>query len=388
MESNNYKEPGEEGQGRINITSREGKKADFNRLLKKIGRLLLLVLLSSFITLFLIKNYVDKNLVGGKSVIFTDNDAHAQLIKIINQNNNYSKVADEFVQNLVGVSALRDDFYLNDPQKSTTGILFDTAGNILVPSWIIGTQSVVYVRTVQGAGNSIKPAAVVGTDLASGISMVNVKGLTAAPYQFTESNAITMGENVLVLGAPFGNRETANLTSGIVHSRNSLIRMDDGSGNATKIRTLIVSAPVYPGNDGGACITTEGGLIGMVSGVLSRQLGTESFSAVIPHEELKVIGDNIINRITQRTFSLGVTGRTIYYEPLKADIFYVLDVAEGSTAHRGGIKPTDIILKINGIPVSPNLDIDSPLQGKNVGDTILVEILRMEKTMELTMKVY
>ncbi|MFB0918451.1 MAG: PDZ domain-containing protein, partial [Clostridiaceae bacterium] len=185
----------------------------------------------------------------------------------------------------------------------------------------------------------------------------------------------------------FGTRDGVNLTIGNIHSRNSLIEME-GTANTSKIKTIFVASPVYGGNDGGICITVDGEYIGLVNEKLSSLIGHNNLSAVIPHDELKTICDKIIKKLSQTTYSLGVTGRTIYYEPLRKNVYYILGVNEGSTAHRGGLLPTDIILKIDGKDVDPNDNIDMPLVGKKVGDPITVEILRMDKTMKMTMKVY
>ncbi|GEM_PF-2881688 len=387
MENNNLKERPEESQSRIQIKSKDEKHIKFRKNLIKLLSVILLVGLGSTLTLLLMKNYVDRSLDEGRGALFADNLVHDQLIRIVNQGHIYNQTVDGVLTNLVGVAEKPEDFYLTDYRKSVTGVLLDDKGNIAVASDLVGNLKEVYVKFVTDAADKTTRAQVIGRDDYTGITIINTKTEHRAVLKPVEKSNVVLGENVLIVGSPFGTRDGINLTIGNIHSRNSLLETE-GVENTSQIKTIFVASPVYGGNDGGLCITVGGEYIGLVNEKLSSLIGHNNLSAVIPHDELKTISDKITKNLSKTTYSMGVTGRTIYYEPLRKSVYYILGVNEGSTAHRGGLLPTDIILKIDGRDVNPNDNIDVPLMGKKLGDTITVEIYRMDKTMKLTMKVY
>jgi serine protease Do len=174
---------------------------------------------------------------------------------------------------------------------------------------------------------------------------------------------------------------------GEIHSREALYTVRSG-GEDTKVPIFLTSAPVYRGNDGGAAVTMEGRLAGMASSELTQRLGVSPYTAVIPGSELPRVVERILSRDEASAVKLGVQGDLVEVPSLKQPGFYVLEVEEGSTAQRGGIQPTDILLTIDGQPVTRERAIDSYLKGKKAGDSLQVTLSRLNEILSLTMKIY
>ena len=68
--------------------------------------------------------------------------------------------------------------------------------------------------------------------------------------------------------------------------------------------------------------------------------------------------------------------------------FYVGQLQKGGNAYKAGIKPTNIILSIEGVNVSNINGITEMLNSKNKGDTISCEVLSDGIIKEVEIKIY
>lgn len=69
-------------------------------------------------------------------------------------------------------------------------------------------------------------------------------------------------------------------------------------------------------------------------------------------------------------------------------VFYVRSTKDKSTAKLGGILPLDMIISIEGKPITENFDMTRALKGRKVGESISLEILRTGEIKKLLMKIY
>ncbi|HSP01106.1 MAG TPA: S1C family serine protease, partial [Thioalkalivibrio sp.] len=224
-------------------------------------------------------------------------------------------------------------------------------------------------------------------DEASGLGLVDVPSINRElPVNLTPNQPF-LAQTVLLVALPKGDPDTGNLTMGEIHSTEKLYGLATGDGE-TKLSVFLTTAPVYRGNDGGAAITMDGRLAGMASLELTKKLGVAPNTAVIPASELEKVVERIVDQEVAATVSLGVRGQQVRVPELNRPGFYVIEVADASTAQRGGLQPTDIILSVDGQALQPTRTVDSYLTGKRAGDSVTVAVYRLNQILSFVMKIY
>ena len=382
---NHPKEP--ENQGRIRISNSEKRRYHIHRSLLNVIINIGVLILTVMIVMLMMKDYTDRKVVEANQILTSQSPQYNELEKIIYERESFRAAYDEFSIHVFGVAMTRDAFYKDNVQDLASGILFDTNGNILVPARMVRGRTTAFVRTMLNGEGRIFEAKVVGIDEPSGIGMVNEPALSRISKPEYKDQSLGLLQTVTVMGIPSGNPERGNLTIGGVHSREDLYTVDTGN-KQTEVALFSISPGAYEGNDGGAVLTLDGTFVGMANLELTKNFGLAPYAAVIPTKELKIIGERIFKHETAESISLGVNGEIFDYNALAKTGYYVLEVNERSTADRGGIRPTDIILSIDGQPIIKNRLIDSYMKGKKTGDDLTVILLRSQEVITLIMKVY
>ncbi len=109
--------------------------------------------------------------------------------------------------------------------------------------------------TVQLSGGEVFDSiTVLGTDERRDLAIVRIAGFDLPPLALGNSNAVSVGEPVVIVGSPRGLEGT--VTAGILSS----VR-DSGDG----FKVLQTDAAVNPGNSGGPLVNGKGQAIGVVS---------------------------------------------------------------------------------------------------------------------------
>ena len=223
-----------------------------------------------------------------------------------------------------------------------------------------------------------------------------IEGIEPAPLG--DSNDVEVGDQVFVIGAPYGISHT--FTAGFV----SGLHRDEVMGGFNMGEVIQTDAAINAGNSGGPMFNLDGQIIGIVSHILSRSGGFEGLGFAISINTAKALV------IEQRSFWSGVQG-LLLPTPLARALnvpqstgMLVQQVADNSPAARLGLQagriPTniagqtvilggDIVLMVNGIRInSPDAirRIRTSLRSFKPGDRMVVEILRAghRKQLELT----
>lgn len=382
----NQKQP-ESQEGHIRISNREKIRYQTHRnglvTLLGIGAMILFAL----VLLLMMKNYTDQRIIAVNNLLNQESPEYNELEKRIYERGTFRSAFDLFAPNLVGIAYTPGVFSENNSDALSTGVVFGENGMILAPAAVLRGREQVYIRTTQGQKELILEAHVLGVDKASGLGLLEVPALEQANAVEIKENKLVLAQTILLIGMPKGDPDTGNLTMGLVHAGEELYGVKT-YGVETKLSAFLTTLPVYFGNDGGAVVTTDGKLAGIVSSELTQRLGVSPFTAVVPTPELQKIVDRIQNREGAISPSFGLEGDMTWIPALNQVGFYVLGVEDGSTAQRGGIQPTDIILTVDGQAVTKNQTIDAYLKGKISGDNVTLTLSRLNKILFFDVKIY
>ena len=283
-----------------------------------------------------------------------------------------------------------------------SGFVFDTNGHIITNAHVIDNAKKIIVTFLDGRSYN---AVVIGKDPFTDLAVIksDVDKTLLYPLSLGDSSYLKVGEQIAAIGNPFG--LSGSMTSGIVSQLGRLLPAFNSDFSIPDV--IQTDAAINPGNSGGPLLNMKGEVIGINTAI---QSATGEFSGVgfaVPSQTIKKIVPILIQKGEYHHPWLGISGRDI--DPDLAKIFGLSDargflivtVVENSPASKAGLLGSsetkeidgiiypiggDVILSVDGIIVRQIDDILIHLQReKSVGDEIVLEIYRDEKTTNLVL---
>lgn len=263
-----------------------------------------------------------------------------------------------------------------------SGVIVDAAhGYILTNAHVVRRAKTIMVTLSDGRAVKAK---LIGLDAPSDIALLQVKEPALVELPWGNSDLLKVGDFVAAIGNPFGLSQT--VTSGIV---SALQRSGLGiEGYESFIQT---DASINPGNSGGALINLRGELVGINTAILGPAGGSIGIGFAIPANMARGVMVQLIKFGSVRRGLMGVLVQD--FTPELANAFHIASktgalitmVNPGSPAEKAGIKPGDIIQKINGEAVRNGSQVRNMVGLLRVGSKISVELLRQNKPIKLSL---
>lgn len=210
-----------------------------------------------------------------------------------------------------------------------------------------------------------------------------------------DSALIEVGQRVLAIGNALAEYDNTT-TAGIISATGRKIVASSGSPNSaeTLYGLIQTDAAINPGNSGGPLINLLGQVIGINTAVDST---AEGIGFAIPINDVKSAIESWKKYGEIQRPSLGVSYMMINPNKAKnlsliADYgaFIIQDkrggahgVIEGSPAEKAGLKDGDLILMVDGEQLSFNYPLQDAVLRHQVGDMIILTILRNGETFEV-----
>ena len=270
-----------------------------------------------------------------------------------------------------------------EPSSSLgSGVLVSPEGYILTNHHVISDADDIDVALSDG--RKVK-AQVIGSDPETDIAVLKIEAKKLpTPITLGKVESVHVGDVVLAIGNPFGVGQT--VTSGIVSALGR-----DHVGINTFENFIQTDAAINPGNSGGALIDTRGNLIGINTAIYSNNGGSMGIGFAIPINLAKQVMESILANGSVTRGWIGVEPQNLSKEPseslgLPANTEGVLisGVLENGPAARGGIKPGDVLIAVNGNPIKDVRSLLNQIAQISPGNVAKLTILRKGKEMELT----
>jgi putative serine protease PepD len=255
-----------------------------------------------------------------------------------------------------------------------SGIIYTANGYIITNDHVISGADVIEVNLANGQKF---PARVIGSAISSGVDIavlkINATGLPAATFGTTDR--LLVGDTAIAIGSPFGLQAT--VTAGVISSLHRDLRQF-GIPFSDAIQT---DAPINPGNSGGALADSRGAVVGVNQAIVGGDTGGNvGVGFAIPVEWVRRVADQLIATGHAQLAFLGIAGDNLP----NAKGAHVNTVAPGGPAAGAGIRKDDVIVSLDGKQVdSMNGLIESLLQ-KNVGDKVVVGLIRSGAHLNVT----
>lgn len=244
------------------------------------------------------------------------------------------------------------DFFEQFPQGRTERSL--GSGVVIRPDGYILTNEHVVLQSgsiqIQLADDSKLNARLVGADSDSDLAVLKVDEVKTLSYlPLGKSDDLMIGEPVIAIGNPFGLSHT--VTTGVVSAVNRSLN----TGERTYYDFIQTDASINPGNSGGPLLNIKGELIGINTAIYGKAQG---IGFAIPISRAKRIVEELISHGAVDPPWIGIATQTL--TPELASHFSLRDkhgviiraVEPGSPATRAGLQRGDVILSLDGRPVT------------------------------------
>ena len=284
---------------------------------------------------------------------------------------------------VVGISKLKNNgssIFLKDGTTKLglgTGMIVSEDGYILTNEHVSGSKYSNCYVTLENGKNYNASVVWSDTDLDLSIIKINVKGL---PYvTLGDSSSTKVGETVYAIGNPIGFEFQRTVTSGIISARDRTIKIEEEEKSSYMEDLIQTDATINPGNSGGPLINVEGKVIGVNSVKITS---AEGIGFATPINLVKPILEKYREEGNFEEASLGIYAydkEVIPYLDASMNIengIYVIDVTKGGAAENAGIKPNDIITKIDGKAINKMTELRSYVYTKKPEDEVELQVLR------------
>ena len=232
-------------------------------------------------------------------------------------------------------------------------------------------------------GRKLK-AQVIGSDPETDIAVLKIEAKNLpTPITLGKIDSVHVGDVVLAIGNPFGVGQT--VTSGIVSAMGR-----DHVGINTFENFIQTDAAINPGNSGGALIDTRGNLIGINTAIFSNNGGSMGIGFAIPVNLAKQVMEAILTNGSVARGWIGVEPQNLSKElaeslglPSSTEGVVLSGVLEGGPAARGGAKPGDVLIAVNGNTTKDVRQLLNQIAQIGPGNEANLKILRKDKELEL-----
>lgn len=331
---------------------------------------------------------------GSVSSIYIVNKRYSEIININENNlNNKNTISNTEIQSnaigrvaevvgpaVVGITKSTKGT-LNGVNKSTgSGIILDPNGYIVTNYHVIEGADQINVKLA----NSVKSlkAKFIGSDSTSDLAVIKIEAKNLPTAKFGDSSKVRVGDIAIAIGNPIGEEFAGSVTAGIISALNRKIQY---GGSVYKV--LQTDAAINPGNSGGALCNAIGEVIGINSLKLggSIQQNIEGIGFAIASNEASDIVEQIMKYGRVARPRIGIYGRDAISE--KNDNIkgvYVQEVIKSSGADVAGIRPTDIIIELDGKKITSFQELLAITEKHKIGDVVKCKIWRNGNTIDVT----
>jgi S1-C subfamily serine protease len=260
-----------------------------------------------------------------------------------------------------------------------SGIVLTKSGLILTNAHVVAGAQTIILRQPGKTGET--EATIVGRDDSTDVAILQAAAGDWQPATVTNSSLVQAGDVVLAVGSPYGLE--GSVTMGIISATG---RADlEGVGGALQ-DYFQTDAAIHPGNSGGPLVDGLGRVVGMNSAAY----GSESIGLAIPiNLAIKIASDLMQFGKVQRGF-LGVRLSSLSPEVIQGMGLppgtrgaSVTDVNSEGAAAKAGMLPGDVILEINGLPVTSVASLQVRLASMMEGARVRLTLQRAQETLQM-----
>ena len=273
------------------------------------------------------------------------------------------------------------EYYYPSREKISTGqgsgFFVNEKGHILTNYHIVKGQD--FFRITLHDGREFE-AKLVGSDPLADLAVLKIDYPGKTPYlTFADSEKVKAGHWAIAIGAPFSLSHT--VTVGVVSYNRRTVGL-----NAHE-NFIQFDASINPGNSGGPLLDIDGRVIGVNDFILSPAGGNIGLGFAIAGNLAYGICNDLIstgraNRSWTGVMLSDVPDRYREHNKLPKGVM-IARMFRNSPAHKGGLKPGDLIVKIDGQRVEEANKARLLIFSRRPGEVLLFRVYRDGRELEI-----
>jgi putative serine protease PepD len=253
-----------------------------------------------------------------------------------------------------------------------TGLIVTADGEIVTNAHVVGNADTVHVRL--NGESEPRDAAVIAVDSSRDLALLRVDAGGLSPAALAAPDDVRLGDEVLAIGYALDLDGDPTVTLGIVSSLDRTLATEAGS-----LKGLIqTDAAVSSGNSGGPLVNAVGDVVGLITLASSSGLGSTAngLGFAISTAELLPSLDRLRAQANGETTETGYLGVQLDSRTDGGSGALVTDVVAGSAAAKGGIEEGDVVVAVDGEPISGQAALVATIRDLAPGDETTVSLVR------------
>jgi serine protease Do len=256
-----------------------------------------------------------------------------------------------------------------------SGVVITPDGFVLTNAHVVGERRSPRVVASFTDGREL-PAELVGSDPLSDLALLRTERASLSPAELGDAATLRVGQLVVAIGNPHG--FAGSVTAGVVSALGRSLPVGDGDTRRAIDDVIQTDAALNPGNSGGALVDGRGRVVGINTAVAGVGLG---LAVPVNATTRRVVSELMRDGRVRRAW-IGVAAGARPLPPrLRARVgreraVEVVEVMPGSPAERAGLRAEDLILAVDGDPVSGVDDLHRLMDGDHIGRACTLAIAR------------
>lgn len=246
-----------------------------------------------------------------------------------------------------------------------SGFIIDESGIAVTNNHVV--TGAAFLQVWIGDETEPRNARVLGVSECADLAVIDIEGEGYPVLEWYDGD-INVGLDIYVAGYPLFGNEEYTVTRGIV----SKAQANGETSWASIDAVLEVDATINGGNSGGPLVNADGQVVGVN---YAGRSDTSQFFSISRDVAIPLVEQM---RQSQDVQSIGINGRAVSDGQSLFGI-WVSSVASGSPADAAGIRPGDIMTKLEGLVLATDGTMSSYcdiLRGRDADDTMTFEVIR------------
>lgn len=250
-----------------------------------------------------------------------------------------------------------------------SGFIISADGYILTNAHVVDAADEVTVRLTDKREFKAK---VIGTDRRTDVALIKIEATGLPKVVVGSPGLLKVGEWVAAIGSPFGFENS--VTAGIVSAKGRSLPQEN------YVPFIQTDAAINPGNSGGPLFNLRGEVVGINSQIYSRTGGYMGVAFAIPIDVAMDVADQLrVHGKISRGW-LGVMIQEVTKELAesfglkKPEGALIASVEKGGPADKGGLEPSDVVLKFDGKPVGNASELPLLVGATKPGKQVAVQV--------------